>query len=371
MRTDRIALPAASPGAAHHLTVQRFGQPGARPQVYIQAAIHADEIPGMICAVHLRERLAKLEAEGALRGEVVLVPVANPIGLGQVVFGHAMGRFALSDGGNFNRDFPCLTPGASRRVETALGADATRNVALIRAALAEEVEAWPAPTQAAALKKELMRLAIGADYVLDLHCDAEGAMHLYTQPTSAEIFGALGAWLGSKATLVAEVSGGDPFDEVFSRPWIELRARFPLAPIPLACHSLTVELRGQPDVSHDLARADAGAIVAFLQHVGAIAGQPPAPRSEPARVTPLESSEPLVAPHAGILVFKVEAGEVVRVGDVIAEIVDPLTGEATPVRSQSDGVFYARGGGRFATPGRRLGKIAGTNLKRSGKLLSL
>lgn len=371
MKTDLIDLPALNPGATHRLTVQRFGQSGARPQVYVQASLHADEIPGMICAVHLREALLALEAEGAIRGEVILVPVANPLGLGQVMFGHGIGRFALSDGGNFNRDFPHLTPGALKRVESMLGPDAAANVAAIRKALAEEVEAWAVSTQVGALKKELIRLAVGADIVLDLHCDAEGAMHLYTQPTSAETFAPLAAWLGSQATLVAQESGGDPFDEVFSRPWVELRARFPLAPIPLACHSTTVELRGQADVAHGTARADAAAIVAFLRHVGAIAGAAPPLPEEAGSVTPLASSEPLVAPHSGIIVYHAAAGAMIEAGDAVAEIIDPVTGTVTPVIAQSSGVLFARSGSRFATPGKRLGKIAGTRLQRTGKLLSL
>jgi predicted deacylase len=371
MRTETIALPAVNHGAAHSLTVQRFGEPGARPQVYVQASLHADEIPGMICAVHLRRMLLAHEAAGKIRGEIILVPVANPLGLGQTVFGHAMGRFSLADGGNYNREFPHLTPGAAKRLDGRLGSDATANVAVIRTALAEELEAWSAPTQAAALKKELVRLAIGADLVLDLHCDAEGALHLYTQPTSAEIFAPFGAWLGSKATLTAEVSGGDPFDEVLSRPWIELRARFPQADVPLACHSVTVELRGQADISHAFAEADAAAIFAFLQHAGALAGAPPARAAGEQKATPLESSEPLIAPVAGIVVFRMEAGAMVTKGDAVVDIVDPISGDIVTVSAQSSGVLFARNSSRFASPGKRLGKIAGTELRRTGKLLSL
>jgi uncharacterized protein len=371
MRTEIITLPAVSPGAVHSLTVQRFGDPGARPQIYIQASLHADEIPGMICAVHLRQMLLAHEVAGQIRGEIILVPVANPLGLGQTVFGHAMGRFLLADGGNFNRDFPHLTPGAAKRIDGKLGPDGKANVAIIREALFAELEAWPAPTQAATLKKTLVGLALGADLILDLHCDAEGALHLYTQPTSAEAFAPFGAWLGSKATLTAQESGGDPFDEVFSRPWVELRTRFPLAAIPLACHSVTVELRGQADISHDFAKADAAAIIAFLQHEGAIAGEPPARPATDEKATPLESSEPLVAPVAGIVVFRAEAGAHVSKGDAIADIVDPISGEITTIIARSSGVFFARNSNRFASPGKRLGKIAGTELKRTGKLLSL
>ena len=57
-------------------------------------------------------------------------------------------------------------------------------------------------------------------------------------------------------------------------------------------------------------------------------------------------------------------------GAVLAELIDPLSGAVTPIRCQSGGVFFARSALRFVTPGKRLGKVAGTSLKRSGRLLS-
>ena len=46
LRSERLPLLTASPGSARHLTIYRFGTPGARPKVYLQAALHADETPG-------------------------------------------------------------------------------------------------------------------------------------------------------------------------------------------------------------------------------------------------------------------------------------------------------------------------------------
>jgi predicted deacylase len=370
MRTETIALPSIAPGASVSLTVQRFGVAGARPQVYVQASLHADEIPGMICAVKLRERLLALEAAGEITGEVVLVPVANPIGLQQVMFGHAMGRFALTDGVNFNREYPHLAEGAALRVGEALSDDPAANVTTIRAALLAEMQAWSPASQIGHLKRALSLLALDADLVLDLHCDAEGVLHLYTLPQSAPTFAALGAFLGVKAVLVAEQSGGEPFDEMISRPWIELAKRFPDRPIPQGGQSVTVELRGQAEVDHGLAMADADAIVAFLRHVGVMAGEPVVVPPAEFAVTPLESAEPLTSPVAGVVVFRMESGAVVREGDVVVDVVDPITGVTTPVTAHSSGVLFARSSSRFATPGKRLGKIAGTTLKRTGKLLS-
>src|SRR3954462_4796507 len=163
MRTDNIALAPLAPGASLSLTVQRFGPEGARPRIYIQASLHADEIPGMIAAHHLRERLTRLEAEGRIRGEVVLVPSANPIGLAQRVLGSPIGRFDVSDGVNFNRDHPYLVPKVTERVRGQLGADPDANVRVIREALVAELDGWPASTPAEQLKKSLAGLSIEAD----------------------------------------------------------------------------------------------------------------------------------------------------------------------------------------------------------------
>ena len=370
MIVDAVPLLVGAPGLRHELTVQRFGHPGARPKVYIQAALHADEIPGMIAAHHLRRRLLALESAGAITGEIVLVPVANPVGLGQRLLGSPIGRFDLSDGLNFNRGYPHFTPAVAARIEGRLGPDETRNAALVREALVAEAAALQAQTIAESLKHALVRLAVDADVVLDLHCDSEAVMHLYTLTSLEAACDPLARLLGAQSVLLAPESGDDPFDEVFSRPWHELRERFPTFPIPLGCFSTTVELRGGLDVSHETGESDAEALALYLRHVGAVAGGPvPLPPSRH-RATALGSLEPLTAPHAGILLFRVEAGVMLAAGDVVADIVDPLTGETTEVRSDHGGLLFARNGGRFASAGRRIGKVAGTTLRREGKLLT-
>jgi predicted deacylase len=370
MRTDQIDIPAGSTGAAFNLAVHRFGESGARPAVYIQAALHADEIPGMICATVLRRLLQEAEAEGAIVGEVVLVPVANPIGLAQDVLGNPLGRFDLADGGNFNRNFPSFGKALAESVGDALDQDEAMNVALVRAALARLVADHPATTAAEHLKKALVGLAAPCDLVLDLHCDAEASMHLYTHDASAETFAPLAARLGCTAMLIAENSGGDPFDEALSRPWAELAAARPDVPLPQSCHSTTVELRGQGDVAQELATSDAAAILGFLRDVGVLSGTPeplPARLCEP---TPLAASLPLIAPVAGILTYRRDVGHRVAEGDVLATITDPVSGTTTEIQSPCNGMFFARTALRYVKPRKRLGKVAGRAAIRTGDLLS-
>jgi uncharacterized protein len=370
MHTQTFQLTGATPGVRHELTVLRFGAPGACPQVFIQAALHADEVPALLVAQRLRTMFAALEAQGALQGEIVLVPFANPLGLAQQLLGQHQGRFHLADGVNFNRGYAELAQAAGDAIEGRLGPDAALNQQVVRAALRDAAEALTAETPAQDLKRRLLQLAITSDIVLDLHCDNDAVMHLYALTPQADLAAELGALLGAQAILLADESGDSPFDEACSRPWLLLQKRFASFPIPLGCFAPTVELRGQCDTRHDLAEQDARAIIEFLRRRGAIAGAPaplPPALCEP---TPLAASEPVAAPRAGVVVFHVEPGTRVQAGQHLADIVCPATGEVLPLAARSAGVLYARSLARWAEAGERVLRVAGTTLVRTGKLLS-
>ena len=59
-----------------------------------------------------------------------------------------------------------------------------------------------------------------------------------------------------------------------------------------------------------------------------------------------------------------------QAGDLIADLVDVDSGVVEPLRAQSAGMLYARSATRWATPGQRVAKVAGSTLARTGKLLS-
>lgn len=365
MRVDTIALGGGTPGTTHALRLRRFGVPGGRPKIYVQAGLHADEVPGMLVAHHLCKALAVADVSG----EVVVVTSANPIGLAQRVLDTGIGRFDLADGMNFNRGYPDLADAVAADEGQQLGPDPGLNVSLIRARLLDAAASWAARTPAEHLKRTLLGLALDADVVLDLHCENEGVVHLYALTPLEAACRPLAALLGAEAVLLATESGDNPFDEACSRPWLLLQNRFPGHPIPLACCAITVELRGETDVRHDLARQDAGALVAAMRVWGAVSG--PVPALPPARCAPtlLATIEPVTAPTPGILVFHRPVGSTVTAGDLVAEIVDPVTGHATPLHALSDGVLFARESVRMVRAGRSVAKIAGTRHHREGRLL--
>lgn len=227
-RIDHL-LPWSTLGSEKRLSVFRFGC-GAR-KVYIQSSLHADELPGMRTAWELKQRLRLLEAEGRLRGTVELVPVANPVGLGQMIQALHQGRFEMSSGRNFNRDFPDLLDAVIDSVGERLGSDPAANVALVRQALRAALDALPpATSELEGMQRLLYRHACDADLVLDLHCDFEAAIHLYTLPQQWPAFASLAARLGAAVGLLAEESGGGSFDEACSVPWLRLSRLYPRLP---------------------------------------------------------------------------------------------------------------------------------------------
>jgi hypothetical protein len=353
------------------LTSFHYGLPGTGKKVYIQAALHADEVPGMLVAQFLRTELAALEAAGKIVGEIILVPAANPLGLAQAIHGAPFGRFDLTTGTNFNRAYKHVADDLKQSLEGQLGSDAAANVALIRAHARTSVANWKPATDAEALKKTLLGLAIDADIVLDLHCDNEAVLHIYAGTPLADAAAPLAAYMGAHALLLALAAGEEPFDEACSRLWWDLQAHFgPAFPIPPACMSVTVELRGEMDVNYDFARTDARALLNYLAHAGVLETTPDPLPASICQATPLEGVEPLAAPHAGIVVFLKNLGDRVQAGDAIADLVDPVSGSTTTLRTTYEGVFFARTAHRHLLRGMAVGKIAGPVAFRAGKLLS-
>jgi predicted deacylase len=379
MKRIEHPLLAQSLGSQKKLVSFQFGEPDARPKVYIQASLHAEELPGMLVAHHLRTRLQQAQDEGRLQGQVALVPAANPIGLAQRMDHHAQGRFEFGTSENFNRHYPDLTEAVWPALKTRLGSDADANVAEVRSAMGAWLEQWQPATELESLRRHLMLLSHDADVVLDLHCDCESVLHMYCEDTCWPVLEPLARLLDCRAVLLAKDSGGGPFDERLSGVWWQLDERLKAAgldiPLPQACASTTVELRGEGDVSHPLALKDARAIMAFLEHAAVLlpAGQT-APALPPlaCRATPLAGSQTLRSSRPGVLVYLVKPGQSVVEGDVIAEVIDPTTSVDAcvhEVKAAVAGVLYAVIRERYVMAGSEIGKIAGERPFRTGDLL--
>lgn len=373
MQIKKHALSTSALGTNRELVSFHYGTPGVGQKIYIQASLHADELPGMLVAHHLRSKIEALESAGKLNSEITIVPMANPIGMAQMMMRTHLGRFDVGTGENFNRHYPTLFDGVVERVVNRLGDDASANRLHIReamrAVLADE-RTSPALTEIGSLRRALLALACDAEVVLDLHCDCDAVLHLYTGTPLWPQVEPLARYLGASATLLATESGDNPFDEACSQTWWQLAERFPEHPIPLSCLSVTVELRGMADVNHAIAVADADAIISFLQHRGAIRGDAPSLPALKYPATPLAGAESIATPVSGVVTFLRKPGDWVKAGDAVAEVINPLTAQVHTLSSATEGIIYAQENHHFATAGMWLVKVAGSTPFRTGKLLS-
>ncbi|RWB69540.1 MAG: peptidase M14 [Mesorhizobium sp.] len=345
--TERIAGDAE--GTIYEFPVFRFeGKDNAAPSAYLQAALHAGELPGVVAIDALMPMLTKAEAEGRIRGPITVVPWANPIGRAQYHFGEHQGRFNLSTRTNFNRSFPLLAaPDARLLPDVSLsGADHR-------------------------LKNRLVQLSLGQDIVLDLHCDDEGLAYLYIHTSLWPQMADCAAAMGAEAVLLWSEDSTGTFEGASIMPYQNVPAsiaRFDRRVVT------TVEYRGMLDVDGALAAGDAEGLYRLLVTRGVVL-DPSVPTFEKfsGLVVPLENIDMMPSPRAGAILYDVKPGDRVKKGDRLATIVH-APGEAggrTEVFAPQSGFILTRRSRRIIRAGEDLLKLAGdrrSNDARSGTL---
>jgi predicted deacylase len=341
-------IPGDASGVAYTFPVFRFaGTDPAAPSAYIQAALHAGELPGTVAIDALMPMLVKAEAEGRIRGSLTIVPGANPVGRAQYHFGDMQGRFHLGTRTNFNRDFPLL--------EKPDAAD-----------LGDEVG-----TADQRLKKRLLALSMGHEIVLDLHCDDEGVSYLYVPKALWPTMEDCAAAMGVEAVILWEGGSGASFDEASLHPYLQL----PPEQASLSRRVVTtVEYRGLLDVYPALATGDAEGLYRLLVARGVVTdAKLPQPGRFAGLVAPIDHIDMVTAPKSGAILFEVAPGDTVRKGDRIATIVHAAgeEGGRIEVTAPQSGYILTRVSRRFARAGDDLVKLVGearSETARSGAL---
>ena len=378
MSVERVrhCLSGDTPGRSTELNYFRVGPGQADKKVYLQAALHADEQPGILVLHHLLAMLREADAAGELAAQFVLFPMVNPLGMGDIEFGGHQGRYNRATGVNHNRDWPVLYDAVGAGLADRLGDDPDANVRLVRDALREWADGLPQTTAWQQWRRCVIAEACDADYVFDLHCDDESLLHIFSIPQLATQMQSLADWSGAAATMLAEDSGGGSFDEVWPALWLRLGRECAGKPLPLPVVSCTLEYRGQLDTSDELNRADAANLYGFFQEQGLVGGAPRGCKGTSRAPTDLRATEYLRAPRAGLLAYRVELGDWVERGDCVADLVC-LDGEGAfetrlPLCAGTSGQVISRRMNKYAWAGANVSKIVGETVleSRTGNLLS-
>ncbi len=371
MSVERVVqlLAGDSPGRATELNYIRMGPQDAARKVYLQAALHADEQPGILVLHHLLALLEAADSASELRARFVLFPMVNPLGMGDIEFARHQGRYNRATGVNHNRSWPDLHAAVGERVADDLGDDAVANVARVRAALAAWIAELPQVTAFDQWRRVVLGEACDADYVFDLHCDDDSLIHIFSVPQLTDTMQRLANWTGAAATLLAEDSGGASFDEIWPGMWLKLAREHPDKPLPLPVTSCTLEFRGQGDTFDAPNRTDAEHLFGFFQQEGLIDGPPIGQPGHAPAPSDLRATEYLRAPNAGLLIYHVELGDEVQRGDVVAELL-ALDGDGafvarTPITAGTSGLILSRTTTKYAWRNSQVAKIVGREILES------
>ncbi len=353
-----------APGRTTELSYFRIGPEKPKAKVYMQAALHADEQPGILVLHHLLALLRNADSVGELDAEFVLFPMVNPLGMGNIQFHQHQGRYDCLSGVNFNRNWPDLYNAIKKPIAHKLGNNALENIKQVRKAVADFLSALTVVSARDQLRLLTMLEAFDADYVFDLHCDDNALNHMFIVPQLMPEYKDLADWFGAKAILTCEKSGGSSFDEVWPNLWLDLARTYPDKPLPCSVCATTLEYRGRFDVFDKLNKADADALYGFFQGRRLIGGKPMTPSSYSApAATDLAATQMLRVEQAGLLAYQVELGQEVKKGQLIADLIsldgkDAFT-RRTPIYAGTNGVVISRNSNKYIWPGCSIAKIVG------------
>ncbi len=354
-RQEIIELPRAGPGTRRNIVVHRFGEPGARPRAYLHAALHAQELPGIVVLDHL----AGMLRDADVTGEVVIVPFANPIGLAQQVMMETPGRHDLDTGRNYNRGFPDILDEVVHAVSGRLSASHDANVTLVRQTALDVLERRRVLREDDALKTTLLRLSLDSDYVLDLHTAWEAVPHMFVSSLHWPEAGDLARDMESEVVIVDDGNPMMTFKSAHALFWQGIARHFPDSLERPGSFAAVLELRGQRDVDDHLTLPAARGLLRWLRRrglVGGAAGPLPRPRCQARSIAGLRR---LQAAAGGIVIYAGSLGSQVARGETFAHILDPASGTRHPVTAPVSGCLYTRRSHRLVRQGDYFCAIAG------------
>ena len=359
-----VALRGDSPGTITEFVWYAIGPADALEKVHLQAALHADELPGTMVLHHLLPMLRQADDQGLLRARFTVMPMVNPIGMQNFSFYRHVGRYDLRTGVNYNRRWPDLFSLIRTQLSGRLNDDELFNVNLIRKAVQQWIEGQQPRTAAEQLRLLVLRECHDAEFVLDLHCDSDSLPYIYTSPELMPELQDLADWMGAAATLTAADSGGGSFDEVLPQLYRKVAQANPGKPVPMATATATLEYRGQADVFDTYGADDARRLWGFLCGRNLVDADPgERPRSAPG-ATPFEATEIVRVDRPGMIAYRVELGERVVKGQPIADLVALDGPEAymgrTPIVAGTSGFVLSRLQGKYVTRGSAVAKIVGS-----------
>lgn len=317
---NKTTLTVGQSVSGQDLTVPVFTLTGDTdgPSVYIQANMHGAEIQGNAVIYELLNRLQNLE----IRGKIVVVPHANPIGGNQKSGEYTMGRFDPLTGENWNRLYHCDLNFIPDFVQDNIDEDDT----VVRQRFKQQLQAQlnTAIDSPFGLKTgqhmcfALQQMASQADYVLDLHTGPDSSQHLYVAEYALDA----AHYFNIPHVLVIPNGFDGALDEACFVPWWTLSKAFAATgrDFAVGTEAYTVELGSQESISMAQAATDADSLLSYLCYKEMFVRAD----FKPAQMTRfgchLKDYKAIYSPQGGLAEYKAVHGEILPAGEPLVQL---------------------------------------------------
>jgi len=297
------------------------------PSVYIQANMHGAEVQGNAVIYQLLELLKKLN----IKGDITLVPYANPVSCNHKNGEYTLGRFDPITGVNWNRmyhfDDSMITTFAEQYIGSCDSEIEKKFKQLILTQIEKKLEHNVfGLTTGQRIAYQLQRLAHQADLVLDLHTGPISSKHLYCPEYCRDS----AYYFDIPHTLIIPNDFDGALDEATFCPWWTLQEEFRILGRELSINggdlnkeSFTVELGSQEQIDLDVAHQDALGILSYLNYKGVLVEQHSGdfkPKSMIRYGCYLKDYKALYSPMGGMVNYVAEFGQPLAAGEPLAMI---------------------------------------------------
>lgn len=296
------------------------GLPG--PTIYIQSSIHGAEVQGNVVIYHLLQWLKS----NSINGEIILVPNCNPVGTNIKAGEYTLGRFDPVNGTNWNRGYFYDKDQVLRFVETLTKEDSIEDIkkrfrAQIDAAISNKLAQKWGLGLAQQLNLKLQKIAVQADYVLDLHNGPVSTRHVYIPEYAKD---AASAFSIPHCIFIPNTFAG-ALDEACFCPWWTLQDalhdKFGTE-YDFNVQAFTLEMGSQEVIDFAEGEKDANSILAYLATKNVLHSSLYAPAKMQRIGVSLSNYKTLYTDFGGMVEYCVMPGQRVKSGEVMARILN-------------------------------------------------
>jgi predicted deacylase len=322
---DIMSVGEMASGAKLTVPVYTFKQGScSSPNVYIQANMHGAEVQGNAVIFQLLELLQQCD----LKGNITLVPYANPVACNHKNGEYTLGRFDPITGVNWNRmyhfDQSVIIPFAEKNLNASEKEIKEKFQQLLVTEIEQKLKhnVWGLTT-GQRIAYQLQRLAHQADIVLDLHTGPISSKHLYCPEYAKES----AKYFDIEHTLLIPNDFDGAMDEATFCPWWSLQEayqvlgrNFSMGQGAFKKESFTVELGSQEQIDLEVAKQDAQSILSYLQFQDVINNQEYKPQKMTRYGCYIKDYKAFYSPMGGMVDYLAEFGKPLAAGQPLARI---------------------------------------------------